>query len=126
MSYLLEAWLSGRKQHTANVLNSKGFRRFESCRLRMFQNKTFVLIFCILVLVVGGILYLIYPTPQKYGSPNATSTQPVACTLEAKMCPDGSYVGRQGPNCEFAPCPIPPGTQMEDGTVSATTSAQLQ
>ncbi len=28
-----------------------------------------------------------------------------ACTLEAKICPDGSYVGRTGPNCEFAPCP---------------------
>ena len=29
----------------------------------------------------------------------------VACTLEAKICPDGSAVGRIGPNCEFAPCP---------------------
>ncbi len=28
-----------------------------------------------------------------------------ACTLEAKLCPDGSYVGRTGPNCEFALCP---------------------
>lgn len=28
----------------------------------------------------------------------------VACTMEAKLCPDGSYVGRSGPNCEFAPC----------------------
>lgn len=28
-----------------------------------------------------------------------------ACTLEAKLCPDGSSVGRTGPNCEFAPCP---------------------
>jgi len=30
---------------------------------------------------------------------------PVACTKEAKICPDGSAVGRTGPNCEFAPCP---------------------
>ena len=29
----------------------------------------------------------------------------VACTAEAKICPDGSAVGRVGPNCEFAPCP---------------------
>jgi hypothetical protein len=29
----------------------------------------------------------------------------VACTMEAKLCPDGSAVGRTGPNCEFAPCP---------------------
>lgn len=28
----------------------------------------------------------------------------IACTMDAKMCPDGSYVSRQGPNCEFAPC----------------------
>lgn len=28
-----------------------------------------------------------------------------ACTREAKICPDGSAVGRTGPNCEFAPCP---------------------
>ncbi len=27
------------------------------------------------------------------------------CTQEAKICPDGSGVGRIGPNCEFAPCP---------------------
>lgn len=31
--------------------------------------------------------------------------QPIACTQEAKQCPDGSYVGRTGPNCEFAACP---------------------
>ncbi len=30
---------------------------------------------------------------------------PVACTMDAKQCADGSYVGRTGPNCEFAPCP---------------------
>lgn len=31
--------------------------------------------------------------------------QMVACTEEAKLCPDGSAVGRTNPNCEFAPCP---------------------
>ena len=29
----------------------------------------------------------------------------VSCTMEAKLCPDGSYVGRVGPSCEFAACP---------------------
>ncbi|HXV27118.1 MAG TPA: hypothetical protein VD862_03815 [Candidatus Paceibacterota bacterium] len=28
----------------------------------------------------------------------------IACPADAKLCPDGSYVGRTGPNCEFAPC----------------------
>ena len=29
----------------------------------------------------------------------------IACTMDAKMCPDGTYVGRTGPSCEFTPCP---------------------
>lgn len=35
-------------------------------------------------------------------SPTATQT---ACTMEAKICPDGTSVGRTGPNCEFDACP---------------------
>ena len=32
--------------------------------------------------------------------------QQVACTMEAKACPDSSYVGRDpAKNCEFRPCP---------------------
>jgi hypothetical protein len=45
-------------------------------------------------------------------SPGAPSTEApsgypggVVCTKEAKLCPDGSYVGRTGPSCEFARCP---------------------
>mgnify|MGYP001613328354 FL=1 len=29
----------------------------------------------------------------------------VACTMDAKLCSDGSYVGRIPPACEFAACP---------------------
>ena len=32
----------------------------------------------------------------------------VSCTMEAKECPDGSYVGRILPYCQFAPCPGTP------------------
>lgn len=35
----------------------------------------------------------------------AGEDKPIACTMDAKICPDGSAVGRSGPNCEFAPCP---------------------
>ncbi len=46
---------------------------------------------------------------------------PVACTAEAKLCPDGSYVGRTGPTCAFSPCPstgtiVPTGSGVH-GTV---------
>ena len=29
----------------------------------------------------------------------------IGCTKEAKICSDGSTVGRIPPNCDFAPCP---------------------
>lgn len=37
------------------------------------------------------------------------STRPsgVACTMEAKICPDGTAVGRQRPSCDFSPCLYP-------------------
>lgn len=38
-----------------------------------------------------------------------------ACTEEAKLCSDGSAVGRSGPNCEFAACPAGNG-EIESGT----------
>jgi|GEM_PF-2498375 len=31
--------------------------------------------------------------------------EPSACTQDAKMCPDGTAVGRVPPDCEFGPCP---------------------
>ncbi len=52
------------------------------------------------------------PVPSASGTPEgvgpgvgAENGSPQACTLEAKICPDGSAVGRTGPNCEFAACP---------------------
>jgi len=38
-----------------------------------------------------------------------SANTPIACTMEAKICPDGSSVGRTGPNCEFPTCPQPTG-----------------
>lgn len=29
----------------------------------------------------------------------------IFCTMDAMMCPDGSFVGRTAPDCAFAPCP---------------------
>ena len=43
--------------------------------------------------------------------------QPVACTADAKLCPDGSSVGRVAPNCEFAPCPQAPACKAEGQTI---------
>lgn len=61
------------------------------------KNIALILIFLIAtgVLATGGAYYFFYQKTQKQ----------VACTMEAKICPDGSAVGRIGPNCEFAACP---------------------
>lgn len=47
-----------------------------------------------------------------------------ACTQEAKLCPDGSSVGRTGPNCEFADCPA--NTQGDNSTVHVCTAEESQ
>ena len=42
--------------------------------------------------------------PPAPSGTNSDTNNPVACTMDAMMCPDGSYVGRTGPNCTFV-CP---------------------
>jgi len=39
-------------------------------------------------------------------TPPQEDSLPKACSEEAKICPDGSTVGRIGPQCEFTPCSI--------------------
>lgn len=59
------------------------------------------------------------PTMQPDMGPNGVGPG-VACTMEAKLCPDGSYVGRSGPNCDFDLCP---GEQSKGGMTSGSTSS---
>jgi len=62
------------------------------------KNKT-ALLAIFAVLLLGGVSYLIWL--NYFNKP-----RPIVCTQEAKLCPDGSSVGRTGPNCEFAKCPF--------------------
>ncbi|PCC69560.1 hypothetical protein SAMN02745121_06367 [Nannocystis exedens] len=59
-----------------------------------------------LLLLAAG---LVGACAGKSNPPAENPDGPKACTKEAKVCPDGSTVGRIGPNCEFAPCPVPEG-----------------
>lgn len=43
-----------------------------------------------------------------------------ACTKEAKLCPDGSSVGRTGPHCQFTAC-----SSTDVPTTSATTTLAI-
>jgi hypothetical protein len=55
------------------------------------------LIVILVVILVGGYFLL---------NKDSSDSELIACTTEAKQCPDGSYVGRTGPNCEFTECPM--------------------
>lgn len=62
----------------------------------------------IVLLIVIGVGAFFYRNSLEHPvSLVATSTTPVACTADAKICPDGTSVGRSGPNCEFAACAFP-------------------
>ncbi|KND46849.1 MAG: hypothetical protein AB199_00210 [Parcubacteria bacterium C7867-004] len=45
-------------------------------------------------------------------------TEQVGCTLEAMICPDGSSVGRTGPECAFAACPTSAATSLPEAGIS--------
>lgn len=61
------------------------------------------------ILVAFALLsvWFIFGVPQ-YKKGSGDTEQPTACTKDARICPDGSTVGREGPSCEFAPCPSVP------------------
>jgi len=56
-------------------------------------------------ILVAGIVITTIAAGFVFFAHTSIAPSPVACTEEAKLCPDGSSVGRTGPNCEFAPCP---------------------
>ncbi len=63
------------------------------------------LIFVMLFIFSASIVSLVF----KLATPVPKTEQPIGCTMEAKMCPDGvTYVGRTGPKCEFEACPKTP------------------
>lgn len=68
----------------------------------------------LIVLVVIVLAIIISVTYLKLNK--STVPIPKACTEEAKICPDGSSVSRQGPDCEFEECPFTP--DVVDETVN--------
>lgn len=77
------------------------------------QYRTPLLVIAILLLL-GGIAFYAYR-----GIKNG---EQIYCTQEAKLCTDGSYVGRSGPECKFAACP---GITLTDNDVSLTYPRKL-
>lgn len=79
------------------------FRPSESsAREEEKSHRNFLLILASVVVIIFSNLtsYILLTRPRL-----DTSFANDVCTLEAKICPDGTYVGRTGPNCEFDECP---------------------
>lgn len=58
-----------------------------------------ILVVILLAVALTGISLWIYK--------NNPTNHPTACPQDAKVCPDGTTVGRVGPHCDFASCPAP-------------------
>ncbi len=69
---------------------------------KFFNKGISTILIIILILIIVGAVFLTY----KYWWLPKGEINNIACTMEAKLCPDGSAVGRTGPNCEFAQCPV--------------------
>ncbi len=66
----------------------------------------FLLVILIIIAIVITLTIGFWRSPIDQESPTAPEVPDgVVCALDAKMCPDGSYVGRIAPKCEFAMCP---------------------
>lgn len=78
----------------------------------------------ILLMLLGIVAYFVNGSDDMNPTPTAPPGEPVACTLDAKQCPDGSYVGRIPPNCEFAPCPDSNATDETNAMINGEGEAQ--
>lgn len=62
--------------------------------------KQYIALTALIVIGIAGYAFiLLRPAGEDSGTP------PIACTQEAKLCSDGSAVGRTGSHCEFTLCP---------------------
>lgn len=73
------------------------------------MKKTNLIIFFLLA-IIGVLGFFLYRTTNNINpitiSAGLKNDSNVVCTMDAKQCPDGSYVGRDGPKCEFKKCPV--------------------
>ena len=59
------------------------------------------LFFGILLIIIIGVGGLVYRNAVEYPA------QPIACPMDALVCPDGTSLGRTGASCTFPSCPPP-------------------
>ncbi|HNW71573.1 MAG TPA: hypothetical protein PKZ36_00855 [Candidatus Paceibacterota bacterium] len=84
-----------------------------------------ILLIIIIILLVGGLSYFFFNNSRQEKNDNFinkiaekkdnnNTNGEIMCTADSKQCPDGSYVGRTGINCEFI---CPEAKKVENKTV---------
>jgi hypothetical protein len=74
-------------------------------------------------IIATGVVY----TADRFGNNDAArsdNTNAVECTADAVLCPDGTAVGREGPDCEFAGCPESDTNANTNSTVNSNTTPE--
>lgn len=59
----------------------------------------------IVLIIIGVIILCLVACGLYYFFVLRLKTGDIFCTMDAKLCPDGSYVGRTPPFCRFKDCP---------------------
>ena len=94
----MNAYLPAGRRPVGKAFELRGFvSGFYFGKLKNMSHK--ILITSIILIVLVGLwlgLKVIINEPP---------SEPTACAMDAKLCPDGSYVSRILPKCDFALCP---------------------
>jgi hypothetical protein len=88
----------------------------------------FTIIVLIILLIIGlGFDISKSPLSRYVSVTEDRYDEPQSCTTDAKICPDGTAVGRTGPNCEFAACPTvsSPHPNVTSSTNPSTTGEEI-
>src|SRR3989344_344613 len=70
--------------------------------------------YALIIIITAGVFggYLSLANWQNWW-PFESGPEQVLCIQDSLLCPDGSYVSRVGPKCEFAECPTDPTANWE-------------
>ena len=93
----------------------------------MFNTLPLFVVIIVIASIASSILILQYVGNSGVSfpiKPNSTNTSQ-GCAQDAKQCPDGSYVGRIPPSCEFQQCPSISTTTTLTNTVSTITTTKI-
>jgi len=91
-------------------------------------NQKWILVVAGVVVVFGLLSVMKFSKPNREIGNGPGEGEPVACPMDARLCPDGSSVGRSGPRCEFDLCPgtgVGPGSGSEFPETEVSTGVAL-